>query len=55
MFGTLVETAPFLKEDLRIVTWEGKLQEIIAGIKAEDDRYRYGNAPSMQSGLTCAP
>jgi len=55
LFGALVESAPFLKEDMRIVTWQGKLQEIMDGIKGEDDRYRYGNAPSMQSGLNCAP
>lgn len=55
LYGALCESAPFLKEDQRLVTWGTFYTSIRDGMKGEDDRARYGNAPAMQSGLRCAP
>lgn len=55
LYAALGETAPYLREDERLVTWGTMYKSIKDGMEAEDARYRYGNAPAMQSGLRCAP
>lgn len=55
LYGALCESAPFLKEDQRLVTWGTLFRSISDGMEREDARYRYANAPSMQPGLNCAP
>lgn len=55
LYGALCESAPFLKEDARLVTWGTLYTSVRDSLKAEDDRARYGNAPSMQNGLRNAP
>lgn len=47
LYGSLIEASPYLKDDERVQVWATQYQSILAGMKAADDRARYGNAPSM--------
>lgn len=44
LFAALAETAPFLKDDPRIVVWEGKLQGIIEGYQGQEKHKARRNA-----------
>lgn len=55
LYTALTHSAPYLKNDERLVTWGSLAKAIRDGMQAEDDSARYGNAPAMQSGLRCAP
>ncbi|MBY0430289.1 MAG: hypothetical protein K2Q10_03755 [Rhodospirillales bacterium] len=45
LYGALIETAPFLKEDERLATWLGLYDRAVAAIKGEDARAKYNGAP----------
>jgi len=55
LYSSLLETAPYMKEDDRMVTWAGMYKTILDSMHAEDDQARYGNAPAMRSPIPCAP
>lgn len=46
LYATLIETAPYLKDDGRTLVWAQQYQSILDAIKRVDDRARYGNAPA---------
>ena len=48
LYGALIEASPYLQDDARTTVWVQQYQSILAGMQAEDDRARYGNAPAMQ-------
>jgi hypothetical protein len=48
LYGALIEASPYLQDDERTLVWVRQYQDILAGMKAEDDRARYGNSPAMQ-------
>jgi hypothetical protein len=52
LYGALIEASPYLQDDARTLVWVQQYQDIVAGMKAEDDRARYGNSPAMR---VCAP
>lgn len=55
LYGALGETAPFLREDERLVVWGTLFKSILDGMHREDASARYGNAPAMQPGIRNAP
>ena len=55
LYQSLAHSAPYLKDDARILTWAQIAKAIREGMEAEDDMSRYGNAPAMRSPLACAP
>jgi hypothetical protein len=36
LFGTLKQTAPFLKDDVRLALWSGLFDAAMAALKTED-------------------
>lgn len=50
LYSALAHSAPFLKDDGRIMTWAGMAKAIRDGMKDEDDGIAYGNAPTMMAG-----
>lgn len=42
LYGALVEAEPYLKNDPRIATWKGLLEEAIEGVYSASQRKRYG-------------
>lgn len=54
LYGALIEASPYIKDDARAVLWSTQYKSILDGMTAEDDRYRYGNAPAI-SGPRNAP
>jgi len=51
LFAALAETAPFLKDDKRVVLWEAKYQDILKKVQAESDREMYsGSVLSVKAG-----
>ena len=55
LYSSLLETAPYMKDDARMVTWAGLYKTILDAMHAEDEQSRYGNAPAMRSPVPCAP
>lgn len=55
LYQALAHSAPYLKDDQRLLTWAQMAKAIRDGMKEEDDMTRYGNAPAMQSPVRCAP
>ncbi|MFD0738235.1 hypothetical protein ACFQZQ_02885 [Lysobacter koreensis] len=55
LYSALTHSAPYLKDDSRIMVWAGIAKAIRDGMHEEDDLTRYGNAPAMQNGLRNAP
>lgn len=55
LYASLAHSAPYLRDDARIMTWGGMAKAIRDGMQARDDMARYGNAPSMQNPMRCAP
>ena len=55
LYQSLAHSAPYLKDDARILTWAQLAKAIRDGMEAEDDSARYGNAPSQRSPVACAP
>lgn len=51
LYGALAETAPFLREDERLITWGTLYNSIRDGMALESDNARYGNAPAMRLGF----
>lgn len=54
LYQSLAHSAPYLKDDARLLTWAQLAKAIRDGMEAEDDMSRYGNAPAMRSPI-CAP
>jgi hypothetical protein len=54
LYQSLAHSAPYLKDDQRLLTWAQMAKAIRDGMKEEDDMIRYGNAPAMQ-GPVYAP
>lgn len=51
LFASLAETAPFLKDDNRVVLWEAKYQDILKKIQIESDREEYsGSVLAIRAG-----
>lgn len=48
LYGTLIQSAPFLRDDERLVTWGTLYKGALDDVIAEDGRARYGNAPRMR-------
>lgn len=44
LYATLVQSAPYLKEDERISTWAGIYQKLLSDIELSDERARIGNS-----------
>lgn len=44
LYATLVQSAPYLKEDERIGTWAGLYQKLLSDIEVADERARIGNS-----------
>lgn len=55
LYQSLAHSAPYLKNDQRLLTWAQLTKAIREGMEAEDDMSRYGNAPAMRSPFHCAP
>lgn len=55
LYSALAHSAPYLKNDERLVTWGALAKSIRDGMASEDDSARYGNAPAMQVGGMYAP
>lgn len=55
LYGSLAHSAPFLRNDERIVVWAGLAKAIREGMQSQDDMARYGNAPSMRPMGRCLP
>lgn len=45
LYGALVSSAPFLREDERIQTWAGLYQNAVAGLTDADDKAKRSGAP----------
>jgi hypothetical protein len=51
LFGALCESAPFLKDDKRVVLWEAKFKELMGMVQDEDtDEYISGGPLYQQPG-----
>lgn len=48
LYASLIETAPYLKDDARLAVWGQQYSDILSSIRKADDRARYGNAPARQ-------
>lgn len=44
LYGALVHTAPYLKDDARIQIWAGLLQNAMASINADSDKAKFGGS-----------
>lgn len=48
LYASLIETAPYLKDDPRLAVWGQQYNDILSAMRKADDRARYGNAPARQ-------
>lgn len=48
LYGTLIHSAPFLKEDERIATWRNMLNTSVASANESDADARFSGAPMMR-------
>lgn len=55
LYATLLEASPYIQDDSRALVWAQQYQSILGGINAEDERARFGNAPSIQRPVRYAP
>lgn len=55
LYGSLAQSAPFLRDDERLVTWGTLYRSAIDDVMAEDGRARYGNAPRQQPAMRFTP
>jgi hypothetical protein len=46
LYGTLKQTAPFLKDDARLAVWSGLFDAALAALKVED-QLRVGDRQSI--------
>jgi hypothetical protein len=50
LFGALLQSAPYLKEDERIAVWSGLYRSLFTDIQAESDRAKYaGSTPIVRA------
>jgi hypothetical protein len=55
LYQALAHSAPYLKNDERVLVWAQMAKVLRDGMQEEDDQSRYGNAPSLRSPIPCAP
>ena len=55
LYGTLAQSAPFLRDDERLVTWGTLYKSAVDQVIEEDGRARYGNAPRQQPAMRFTP
>lgn len=48
LFGTLLEAAPYLKDDERVPLWESRLQKALSELHKMNDRKRFGPTPTAR-------
>ena len=44
LYGTLIHSAPYLIDDVRLATWTALYQSAISGINANNDKAKYGGS-----------
>jgi hypothetical protein len=44
LYGALMQSAPYLKDDLRVAVWAGLYQEALTGLTAADEDAKYGGS-----------
>ena len=50
LFGTLAESAPFIKDDKRVQLWQLKFKELLDAVQDEsDDEYLSGDVPQINA------
>lgn len=47
LYGTLAESAPFLKDDERIIVWDGRFQKAMDELDKARDRWKYSGPVSV--------
>lgn len=55
LYAALVEASPYIGDDARASVWATQYATLARGMLAEDDRARYGNAPSIGCPIGNAP
>jgi hypothetical protein len=45
LYGALCEAAPYIANDMRIPIWEGKFNDAMAAVQAEDNREEFSGSP----------
>lgn len=55
LYSALAHSAPYLKDDGRLVLWATIAKAIRDGMQIEDDNARYGNGPAQMSVSPYAP
>lgn len=55
LYAALIESAPYLQDDERILVWAGQYKSVLDAMHAEDDDIRYGNSPAMRPAMRRAP
>lgn len=50
LYGTLIHSAPFLKDDSRLQVWAGLYEKALSEANASDTRGRYSGAPLRAGG-----
>lgn len=55
LYGALAQSAPFLRDDERLVTWGTLYKSAVDQVIEEDGRARYGNAPRQQPAMRFTP
>ena len=51
LYGSLLHSAPFLKDDMRLGMWQGKFDQLLAQINAQEVSQNLGATLQTQSGL----
>lgn len=52
LYGSLLHSAPFLKDDGRLLMWQGKFDQLLAQINAQEVSQNLGATLQTQSGMT---
>jgi hypothetical protein len=52
LYGSLIESAPFMADDQRLPTWKGLYDLAIAGLQKLDERSRYASSRTTVRGIT---
>lgn len=47
LYGALIEAAPYIQDDERVLIWATQFKGIMGQMQGEDEGFRYGNAPAM--------
>lgn len=52
LYATLLETAPFLRDDARLAMWKAMLDEAVSGVTTLDREARWGRSRMVMAGPT---